>query len=186
MTRDFLISCGKVMSGKLIVLEGLDGSGKSTQLELIKKYLENNCIDVRHIKLPDYNNKSSELVKMYLSGEFGQNAGAVNPYAASLFYAVDRFASFSRFWSDDYFNGKVIIADRYTTSNAIYQMSKMPENEWDKYLQWLEDTEYVKLDIPRPNLTIYLDVEPEISQNLMTKRYFGDESKKDIHERNVP
>lgn len=172
-------------NSKLIIMEGLDGSGKSTQTELLEKYFKENSIDYKKIKLPDYDSPSSTLVNMYLGGEFGKNASDVNAYAASAFYAVDRFASYKLKWKDDYENGTLILADRYATSNSIYQMEKIPAAQWDDYLEWTEDFEYNKIGIPRPDLVIFLDMPVEISQKLMTSRYKGDESKKDVHEVNV-
>ncbi len=170
---------------RLIVIEGLDGSGKSTQVEILKNALQEKGIDVKQIKLPDYENPSSTLVKMYLNGDFGASPKDVNAYAASTFYAVDRFASFTKKWKNDFENGTLILADRYTTSNASHQMVKLPKSEWASYLNWLEDFEYNKVGIPKPNLVIYLDMPVEISQKLMTSRYDGDEVKKDVHECNV-
>lgn len=170
---------------KLIIIEGLDGSGKSTQIELLEEYLKSNEIIYKKIKLPDYDSPSSTLVKMYLGGEFGSSADDVNAYAAGAFYAVDRYASFNLGWKKDYESGALIIADRYATSNSIYQMEKIEESKWDEYLEWSEDFEYNKLSIPRPNCVIYLDMPVEISQKLMTSRYDGDENKKDVHEVNV-
>ena len=121
---------------KLIVIEGLDGSGKSTQAELLEKSLKENGVNYRKIKLPDYESPSSTLVKMYLSGDFGKDAAAVNAYAAGAFYAVDRYASFNLDWKKDYDSDTLIIADRYATSNSIYQMEKVPPEEWDSYLEW--------------------------------------------------
>lgn len=170
---------------KLIIIEGLDGSGKSTQIKLLEEYLKSNEIIYKKIKLPDYDSPSSTLVKMYLGGEFGSSADDVNAYAAGAFYAVDRYASFNLGWKKDYESGTLIIADRYATSNSIYQMEKIEESKWDEYLEWSEDFEYNKLSIPRPNCVIYLDMPVEISQRLMTSRYDGDENKKDVHEVNV-
>lgn len=171
--------------GKLIVIEGLDGSGKSTQLELLKSRLNNSGIDFSAISFPDYESNSSALVKMYLSGEFGKSPTDVNPYAASLFYCVDRYASFKTKWGNDYNNGKIIIAGRYTTSNAIHQTSKLDDSLWKPFLDWLYDIEYKKVGIPKPDLVIFLDMPVEVSQKLLTGRYKGDESGKDIHERDV-
>lgn len=172
-------------NSRLVVIEGLDGSGKSTQFEIIDSIFAQNNIPHKSISFPDYNNPSSSLVKMYLGGEFSQNAEDINAYAASSFYAVDRYASFKLFWEDAYNNGDIILASRYVTSNAIYQMVKCKKNEWDSYLDWLYEYEYEKLGLPKPDLVIFLDMPVEVSQRLMTSRYDGDESKKDIHEVNV-
>ena len=171
--------------GKLIVIEGLDGSGKSTQLEMLKSRLEKEGMSFTAISFPDYDSDSSALVKMYLSGKFGDKPSDVNPYAASLFYCVDRYASFKTKWGDDYKSNKVIIAGRYTTSNAIHQASKLSESEWEPFLNWLYDIEYRKVGIPKPDLVIFLDMPVEVSQKLLSGRYQGDESGKDIHERDV-
>ena len=173
------------MQGRLIVLEGLDGSGKSTQLEKLRDALERDAVPVRQIKLPDYNDPSSALVRMYLGGEFGSDPQSVNAYTASAFYAVDRAANYLRKWRDDYRAGKVILADRYTTSNAYHQLQKLPRAQWDEYLAWLEDFEYGKLLLPKPDCVLYFDMPIDISQRLMSRRYAGDEGKKDIHEANI-
>ncbi len=168
--------------GKLIVIEGLDGSGKSTQLELLPQNLLKNGIDSKTVSFPDYDSDSSALVKMYLAGQFGKKPGDVNAYAASLFYAVDRYASFKTGWGDYYNQNGIIVSGRYTTSNAVHQTSKMPEGEWRGFLDWLYDLEYNKVAIPKPDKVIFLDMPIEVSQKLMSGRYKGDESKKDIHE----
>lgn len=170
---------------KIIVIEGLDGSGKATQTKILADKLIQNGLIVKKLEFPDYSNPSSSLVKMYLDGRFGDNPEDVNAYAASAFYAVDRVASFLQFWKADYENGSVILSDRYATSNIIYQMSKLDESLWESFIEWQTDFEYNKLGIPQPDLVIYLDVEPEISQKLMEKRYNGDSSKKDLHEKNL-
>lgn len=171
--------------GKLIVIEGLDGSGKATQTQILLERLINDGKIVNKISFPDYDKSSSVLVKMYLGGDFGKDADTVNPYVASTFYAVDRVASYLTTWQKDYLNGNIILADRYTTSNAIYQLSKVNSGEEDAFINWLEDFEYNKLNIPKPDVVIYLDVEPKISQKLIIDRYNGDNSKKDIHESNL-
>lgn len=173
------------MRGKLIVLEGLDGSGKSTQLTELDSFLVQRGLQVRKIKLPDYDDPSSSLVRMYLGGDFGSDPQSVNAYTASAFYAVDRAANYLRKWKQDYLSGKIILADRYTTSNAYHQLQKLPRTEWDDYLCWLEDFEYGKLCLPKPDCVVYLDMPIDVSQRLMTQRYAGNEQKKDIHEANV-
>ncbi len=170
---------------KLIIIEGLDGSGKSTQTALLEEYFQKNGVIYKKIKLPDYESKSSTLVNMYLNGEFGKNADDVNPYAAGAFYAVDRYASYKLKWEKDYESGTLILADRYATSNSIYQMEKLDKSEWKSYLDWSFDFEYNKIGIPKPDLVIYLDMPIEISQRLMTSRYNGDENRKDVHEKNI-
>ena len=168
--------------GKLIVIEGLDGSGKATQAQLLFHALKKRDVAARKISFPDYGSPSSSLVKMYLGGEFGSHPDDVNAYAASSFYAVDRYASFKKDWEKDYEEG-LIVADRYTTSNAIHQCSKLPQEKWDAYLDWLFDYEYRLLGIPSPDFVIYLKVDPEVSQKLLAKRYEGDLNKEDIHEK---
>lgn len=173
------------MSGKLIVIEGLDGSGKATQSNLLYEKLLAEGKSVRKVSFPAYESDSSALVKMYLSGDFGKDPGDVNAYAASTFFAVDRFANYKQSWGKFYEEGGIVIADRYTTSNAIHQCSKLPKEEWDGYVEWLFDFEFKLMGIPAPDKVIYLKVDPAVSQKLMTKRYQGDESKKDIHESNL-
>ncbi len=172
-------------AGRLIVIEGLDGSGKATQAQRLAAAAAKNGCAVREVSFPDYGSDSSALVKMYLAGEFGSDPGDVNAYAASSFFAVDRYASFKKDWGAFYRAGGLVIADRYTTSNAVHQCSKLSENEWDAYLDWLFYFEYKLLGIPAPDAVVYLRLDPAISQGLMAGRYHGDESKKDIHERNV-
>ena len=171
--------------GIFVDLEGLDGSGKTTQTQLICSRLEQDGIAFKQIKLPDYESDSSILVRKYLAGDFGKNAGDVNAYAASVLYAADRYASFTEKWGKEYSEGKLIFADRYTPANALYQMTKLHKSEWDEYLEWLFDFEYNKIGIPAPDKVIFLDMPVEVSQRLMTERYNGDESKKDVHEANV-
>lgn len=168
--------------GKLIVIEGLDGSGKSTQLELLPQNLLKQGIESKTVSFPDYDSDSSALVKMYLGGRFGTKPDDVNAYAASLFYAVDRFASYKTNWGEYYNQNGVIVSGRYTTSNAVHQTSKMPESDWQGFLDWLYDLEYNKVGIPKPDKVIFLDMPIEVSQKLLSGRYKGDEAKKDIHE----
>lgn len=171
--------------GRLIVLEGLDGSGKATQAKRLAGALAKMGLPVRGITFPDYGSDSSALVRMYLAGEFGSHPGDVNAYAASAFYAVDRYAGFKKDWGGFYQNGGILVADRYTTSNAVHQCAKLPREEWDGFLDWLFHFEYLQLGIPAPDLVLYLRLDPEVSQKLLAARYAGDESKKDIHERDT-
>lgn len=174
------------MKGKLIAIEGIDGSGKETQTKLLYKYIKNYITNnVRCVSFPDYSSPSSEVIKMYLNGDLGNNPLDINAYAASSFFAVDRFVSYVRDWKDDYDKGSLILANRYTSSNASFQMAKIPRDQWDNYLKWIYDYEYNKLGIPRPNEIIYLNIPVKISQELIDKRYLGNGSKKDLHESNV-
>ena len=155
--------------GRLLVLEGLDGSGKATQAKLLAAHLAGSGRRVMEVTFPDYESDSSALVKMYLSGQFGGRPDDVNPYAASSFYEA----------------GGIIIADRYTTSNAIHQCSKLPPDQWDGFLRWAFEYEYQLLGLPAPDAVVYLQVDPAVSQKLMTGRYHGDESRKDVHEKDT-
>lgn len=185
ISEDIRRQCGGFMRGRLIVIEGLDGSGKATQAKLLYEELLKEGEKVRKISFPDYESDSSALVKMYLSGQFGTDPSNVNAYAASSFYAVDRYASYKKDWGKFCEDGGIVVADRYTTSNAIHQCSKLPEEQWDIYLDWLFHFEYQMLGIPEPSLTVYLRVAPEVCQKLMANRYEGREERKDIHEKNV-
>ena len=176
---------GDYMKGTLIVLEGIDGSGKETQASLLEKKLKEKGREVMHISFPDYKSPSSALVKMYLKGDFGKNPEDVNPYAASLFYAVDRFASYRMKWKDFYQKGGIIIADRYTTSNMVHQMTKYEDKKARKdFLSWLEKTEYEELELPVPDLVILLDIPLGVSENLVKERARQGGSM-DIHEQHL-
>ena len=168
--------------GKLIVLEGLDGSGKGTQAKLLAKHLTVTDHLVREITFPDYDSDSSALVKMYLAGQFGDKPDDVNAYAASSFYAVDRYAGYKSDWGKFYEEGGILIADRYTTSNAVHQASKLPRGEREAFLQWLFDLEYNRLELPEPDLVIYLDLPTEISEAMMRRREAATHTAADIHE----
>lgn len=173
------------MKGTLIVLEGIDGSGKEIQASLLEKKLKEKGREVMHISFPDYKSPSSALVKMYLKGDFGKNPEDVNPYAASLFYAVDRFASYRMKWKDFYQKGGIIIADRYTTSNMVHQMTKYEDKKARKdFLSWLEKTEYEELELPVPDLVILLDIPLGVSENLVKERARQGGSM-DIHEQHL-
>ena len=158
-------------NGKLLVLDGLDGSGKSTQFELLQTALQKQGVSIQAVSFPDYDSPSAALVKMYLNGELSNTPDGVNAYAASSFYAVDRYANYHLHWEQAYHNGTCILASRYTTSNAIYQMGKLPKSEWDNYLQWLAEYEYGRLELPEPDTVIYLDYgSKEAGNNKYAKR----------------
>lgn len=171
------------MSGKIVVVEGLDGSGKATEAALLLKNLISLKIEAKSLSFPRYEKPSSALVQGYLSGSFGENPADINGYAASSFYAADRYISYKTEWWADYQSGVSFVFDRYTTSNAVYQASKLPECEWPGFVDWLYDYEYNKLGLPKPDKVIYLDMPAETAAELMMKRYCGDGGKMDIHER---
>jgi len=171
--------------GKLIVIEGTDGSGKSTQFRMLSERLEADGISFRHIVFPRYKEESSALIRMYLGGQFGDKPSDVNAYAASAFYAVDRFASYKMDWGQWYEEGGLVLSDRYTTSNAVHQASKEPAEKQAQFLQWLYDFEYDKLGLPRPDLTIYLDVPTDFTEKLLRHREADTNTKADIHEKDM-
>lgn len=176
------------MKGKLIVIEGVDSSGKATHTMMLYQKLINEKYDVKKIEFPDYSSQSSALVKMYLNGEFGNSPEDVNPYAASAFFAVDRFASYKTKWQKFYDDGGIILADRYTMSNMIHQASKIKDRENKiAFLEWLWDFEFVKLGIPVPDCVIFLDMPPEYGQRLMKERInkITGLNEKDIHEKSA-
>ncbi len=177
--KDFYLD----IMGKLIVIEGLDGSGKSTQAPLLAEELRNQGRDVRVISFPDYESDSSALVRMYLAGDFGAKPDDVNAYAASSFYAVDRYASYMKDWKEFYEKkDSIVIATRYTSSNEIHQLAKMERDDWANFIEWAEDFEYTKLGIPRPKVVLFLDMKYEIAMELVAKRSAATGQEKDIHE----
>ena len=171
--------------GKLIVLEGTDGSGKSTQFRLMAQRLTDEKVEFRRLVFPRYSCESSALIRMYLGGEFGSKPSDVNAYAASAFYAVDRYASYKQDWGQWYEDGGLILSDRYTTSNAVHQASKETGESRDAFLKWLYEFEYDKLGLPRPDLTIYLDVPTDFTEKLMRHREQDTGTKADIHEQDM-
>lgn len=173
------------MKGKLIVFEGTDGSGKATQSRLLCEHLAREGIAFQNITFPRYGKSSAAMVEEYLKGSFGKNPGDVNAYAASMFYAMDRYASFKEDWGRFYESGGLIVADRYTTSNAVHQASKLPEEERNAYLDWLFDTEYRLLGLPKPDLVVYLDMPTEITERMMRKRENETNTQADIHEQDT-
>lgn len=173
------------MGGKLIVFEGTDGSGKSTQFRRFCSRLEEEGIPFRRIVFPQYGEESSALIRMYLGGEFGSHPSDVNAYAASSFYAVDRYASYKKVWGEWYEQGGLVLADRYTTSNAIHQASKVPPEEREDFFRWLYDFEYNKLGLPEPDRVLYLDVPTDATVQLMRKREASTHTTADIHEQDT-
>ena len=169
--------------GKLIVLEGTDGSGKATQTAALLQRLQQEGIDCRKIEFPRYDQESSVMIRAYLRGDFGSHPGDVNAYAASTFYAVDRFASFRQDWGEYYKSGGVILADRYTTSNAVHQGSKLEGKERADFFDWLFDYEYRLLGLPEPDLVVYLDVPVDQTEKNMHVREAQTGTSADIHER---
>ena len=171
--------------GKLIVIEGTDGSGKSTQFRLLTQRLEREGKTFQKLVFPQYKEESSALIRMYLGGQFGEKPSDVNAYAASAFYAVDRYASYKKVWGKWYEEGGLVLSDRYTTSNAVHQASKEPEGGRAEFLRWLYEFEYDKLGLPRPDLTIYLDVPTEYTEQLMRAREAATGTSADIHEQDL-
>ena len=171
--------------GKLIVIEGTDGSGKSTQFRLLTQRVAGEGREFRKLVFPQYQEESSALIRMYLEGQFGASPSDVNAYAASAFYAVDRYASYKKVWGEWYELGGLVLSDRYTTSNAVHQASKEPEENRGEFLRWLYEFEYDKLGLPRPDLTIYLDVPTEYTEQLMRTREAATGTCADIHEQDL-
>ena len=172
--------------GKLIVIDGTDGSGKQTQLEILEEKLKKENIDYRKVSFPNYDSPSSGLVKMYLSGEFGNDAKKISPYIASTFYAADRYATYKKDLEEYYENGGLILADRYTTANMVHQAGKIKDkNERKKFLDWLWDFEFNMYKIPVPTKVFFLNMPPEYALKLIENRKnkFSGEEKKDIHKR---
>lgn len=173
------------MKGKLIVLEGTDGSGKSTQFGRLCQRLEQANIPFQKLVFPQYQEPSSALIRMYLAGEFGTHPSDVNAYAASAFYAVDRYASYKKVWGEWYENGGLVVADRYTTSNAVHQASKLPRSEREDFFHWLDEFEYGKLGLPAPDKVFYLDVPTDASVQLLRSREAATNTHADIHEQDT-
>lgn len=171
--------------GKLIVIEGTDGSGKSTQFQRLTEHLREDGRQFETLVFPRYSEPSSALIRMYLGGEFGAKPSDVNAYAASAFYAVDRYASYKQDWGKWYEDGGLIVSDRYTTSNAVHQASKEPADKQGDFLKWLYEFEYDKLGLPRPDLTIYLDVPTAFTEKMMRHREQETNTQADIHEQDL-
>ena len=172
--------------GKLFVIDGTDGSGKQTQFQKLQERLDKEGIEYKTVSFPNYDSPSSSLVKMYLSGEFGENAKDVSPYIGSTFYAADRYATYKKDLEEYYNNGGLILADRYTTANMVHQAGKISdEKEREKFLNWLWDFEFNLYGLPVPTEAFFLNMPPEYAFKLMENRKnkFTHEDKKDIHER---
>ncbi len=169
-----------------IAIDGLDGSGKNTQSDLLVNRLKIEGYAVRSLSFPMYESESSTLVKMYLDGKLGSRPSDTNAYAASTFFACDRYASFKSDWKRDYDTmDKIIVANRYTSANAVHQLSKMPREDWDSFLDWLWDFEFIKLGLPSPDVVIYLELLPEQSLELVGRRSNETGQKLDIHEKDT-
>ena len=171
--------------GKLIVLEGTDGSGKSTQFQRLTDRLSQEGRQFQKLVFPQYSEPSSALIRMYLGGEFGARPSDVNAYAASAFYSVDRYASYKKVWGQWYESGGLVVSDRYTTSNAVHQTSKEPPEKQSDFLKWLYDFEYSKLGLPRPDLVVYLDVPTDFTEKMMRSREAATHTHADIHEQDL-
>ena len=171
--------------GKLIVLEGTDGSGKSTQFQRLTDRLSQEGRQFQKLVFPQYSEPSSALIRMYLGGEFGARPSDVNAYAASAFYSVDRYASYKKVWGQWYESGGLVVSDRYTTSNAVHQTSKEPPEKQSDFLKWLYDFEYSKLGLPRPDLVVYLDVPTDFTEKMMRSREAASHTHADIHEQDL-
>ena len=171
--------------GKLIVIEGTDGSGKSTQFKKLIQRLEDEGKQFRQLEFPQYSEPSSALIKMYLGGEFGSKPSDVNAYAASAFYAVDRYASYKKVWGQWYEDGGLVVTGRYTTSNAVHQASKEKPENWTAFMQWLYEFEYDNLGLPAPDLVIYLDVPTDFTEKMMRVREAATNTHADIHEKDL-
>ena len=170
------------MQGKLIVFEGTDGSGKATQTALLCRELDRRGIPYRKLEFPRYKEESSALIRLYLSGAFGAHPDDVNAYAATTFFSVDRFASYRQDWGAFYESGGLVIADRYTTSNAVHQAPKLPGEERRAFLSWLFDFEYRLLGLPKPDRVVYLDLPTALSEQMMRRREEATHTHADIHE----
>ncbi|MCI8393607.1 MAG: deoxynucleoside kinase [Clostridia bacterium] len=173
--------------GKLIVIDGTDGSGKETQIKILENKLKERNIDFRKVDFPNYDSPSSSLVKMYLSGDFGTDAKSISPYVASTFYAADRFATYKTEFEEYYENGGLILADRYTTANMVHQAGKIKDKEErKKFLDWLWDLEFNIYKIPVPDKIFFLNMPIDVVEKLIKNRgnKFDKNAKKDIHESN--
>lgn len=170
--------------GKFIAIDGLDGSGKGTQSDILCDYVKSKGFKIRELSFPVYENDSSIFVRMYLDGQLGSRPSDTSAYAASMFFAADRYISYKTDWKKDIDDPSVfVLANRYTTANAVHQLSKLPESEWESFLDWLVDFEFGKLALPSPDLVLFLELLPELSISLVEKRSRETGRKMDIHEK---
>lgn len=168
-------------NGKLIVIEGSDGSGKTTQLELLKKYLENSHTSFESIKFPRYKDSFfGKTIASFLKGELGELSSA-NPYLLSMVYAMDR-ADAKTILDEWLQSGKLVVLDRYATSNMAHQYGRLPEEQKEKFLEWIQELEYTVNKIPKEDVVIFLHVPYIVSQKLMENE---DREGKDIAEDNT-
>lgn len=174
--------------GRVIVIEGTDSSGKETQTKKLFERLKEEGLKVRKLSFPNYDSPACEPVKMYLAGAFGDKALDVNPYPVSTMFAIDRYASYKMDWEKFYNEDGIVVTDRYTTSNMVHQASKIEDEEKkNQYLNWLEELEYKKMNIPEPDMVIFLNMPVETAVKLMAERKnkITGEEKKDIHEQDI-
>ncbi len=174
--------------GRVIVIEGTDSSGKETQTKKLFERLKEEGLKVRKLSFPNYDSPACEPVKMYLAGAFGDKALDVNPYPVSTMFAIDRYASYKMDWEKFYNEDGIVVTDRYTTSNMVHQASKIEDEEKkNQYLDWLEELEYKKMNIPEPDMVIFLNMPVETAVKLMAERKnkITGEEKKDIHEQDT-
>ena len=172
--------------GKFIAIDGLDGSGKGTQSEKLVEKLKAEGKRVRVLSFPIYESDSSIFVRMYLEGKLGDKPSDTNAYAASMFFATDRYISYATDWKNDILDPDTyVVANRYTTANAVHQLSKLPEEEWEDFLKWLWDFEFTKLGLPMPDLVLYLELPPKLSLSLVRSRSDSTGQKMDIHEKDT-
>lgn len=172
--------------GQLIVIEGVDGSGKQTQTEKLYDRLKREGQRVMKVSYPRYDKESSAMVRLYLSGAFGNDPDSISPYIASTFYAADRYASYKEDYEAFYKDGGIVIADRYTTSNMVHQAGKISDpRERRRFMDWLSYYEFNKMELPVPDAVFFLNIPPEINFRLMEGRAnkITGEAEKDIHEK---
>ncbi|MCL2212872.1 MAG: thymidylate kinase [Oscillospiraceae bacterium] len=170
---------------KLFVIDGLDGSGKGTITSRLEAHFCASSVPVRRISFPMYDRESSTLVRMYLEGRLGGSPEDTGPYAASAMFALDRYISFRTDWSEAYHGDGIIIADRYTSANIVHQMTKIPREKWDEFIDWMLDFEHTKLGLPAPDKVIYLDMLPQLSGRNIAKRSADTGRNIDIHEKDT-